>query len=382
MNGIIRAFAKALFKARANESFCNGILFFVLLAGTFVPLAQTQAIDYRRFPDGLPAARENSAIGVLGSAFREPRSIYYQAVLEQLKSKAYGLSHLADLDEIKQAEKIYYLEALTVGVLEKLLNDQSIKSDFERTALLYEATRVYRDIRQHAERLYEIMIREIDRAKPGTSGIQLPTETSRGVRYAPNYRMERELTIEEQRILYQQKQAEYRAAGGDLSSVKTLSRQTIKELPQISVVEFVEFANGTVLFTDGNAGHILMARGRKVATAGTMLLLKDNTGKVRLAVVSNSSGSFKPDLVSVDEFGHRLIEKLGLGVEELVITKGEPLSPQVVKILMKSRNEDPALIKEKITAIKNSGTRARTEPEAIMRPKVAAARACFSLFMN
>lgn len=349
-----------------------------LLGWSFIAQAST-FVD--RVPEGLPPARENSESGVLGSNFQSPSAIFYQEILNALESKVFGLDKITHRNRINQAEIIYEVEALALGIYQRIANDRELTSQFERDALMYRAQDIYQETRHHGERMFETMIRIIDAAKPGTSGIQLPTVINDGdVTYAPNYRFEHKLTVEEQRQAYAKKLAEFEAEGGKLTEVKVVNKASIAALPQVARVEFVEMANGEIRFTQGSAGHILMAQGEQVTAAGTMLLVKDASGKLMMAVISNSSGSFKPDMVHVEEFAHRFSRKVKLPREHVVMTRGEPLSGQIVKILMKAEGEDKATIKTRVARANKTAEEARTTPFKYLNDEKARARVCRALF--
>lgn len=343
--------------------------------------ASAGPLKFDQFPEGLPAARENSEVGVLGSAVHDPYAIYYQKLLDQVESKVYGLSLIAVETPVAQAEKIYYVESLSLGLVREIMNDKRIETEYERDILLYRAIKIYSDARFSAERIFEIMIRAIDAAKPGTSGIQLPTEKADGtVVYSPNYRYERELSAIEKKNLYRAKLQEFTKAGGSLDEVKIMNPETVSALPEKSIVEFVQMANGQIRFSQGSAGHILMARGNDVLSAGTMMIVKDKAGQPRLAVISNSSGSYKPDLMPIEELSQRIGRMLGIPDEQVLITKGEPTTTQTVKILLKATGIDADLIKDTIAMVKRDGERAQIEPTAFIPLTSARAAACRAIF--
>ncbi|MES2963199.1 MAG: hypothetical protein V4760_04855 [Bdellovibrionota bacterium] len=355
----------------------------IALVSLLVGLGPASAgpLKFEKLPDGLPAARENSEIGVLGSAVHDPYAVFYQKLLDLVESKVYGLTLTAVEAPVVQAEKIYYVESLALGLVRKILSDKQIESQYEREILLYRALKIYGDARFSGERIFEIMIRAIDTAKPGTSGIQLPTEKADGsVVYSPNYRYERELTAKEKRELYKQKLAEFTAAGGSLDEVKLMNPESISALPEKAMIEFVEMANGQVRFTQGSAGHILMARGNDVRVAGTLMIVKDKAGVPRVVVISNSSGSYKPDLMPVDELAQKIARMLDIPFDQVLITKGEPTTTQTVKILLKATGVDGEVIKKAIGVMKTDGELAQNEPTSFIPTGAAKAAACRAIF--
>jgi hypothetical protein len=181
------------------------------------------------------------------------------------------------------------------------------------------------------------MIRVIDSALPGASGLQLPTEQN-GIRlYLPNCRMERCPTEEERKKYYEDKLNEFKNTGGSLSELKVLTPKIFASLEEITKVEYVVRANDEIWITTGSAGHILLGGGEAVQSAGQVLIVKNKIGKVILLILSNASGNYKPDLLAVDKLAERFFSEFGVPIRKIIVTKGEPLSAQTVKVLLKGK---------------------------------------------
>lgn len=300
-------------------------------------------------PDGYPAGRPGAPYGSYGSVFGEGAR-GYDARLETLQMKIHGLSKLANADEVRQAELVYYLEYMLVAMFSSITHATEPMSSFEREALLYRVSRLYRDLRVHAERLYETMIRVVDVALPGATGLQQPLElpSTLEVLYAPNCRSEKCLTEEERKAIYQKKFQEFLAAGGAAAELTVLNSAWVSAAKDFTRVEYVVRANGEIWITEGKAGHLLLAGGERASAAGQMAFFKDAKGKLIWIAVSNSSGNYKPDLFTAERLAQRLHEELLVPAERIVVTKGEPFSVQTVKVLLKARQTDAGISAAKI----------------------------------
>ncbi|MGZ3698343.1 MAG: hypothetical protein ACXWP5_09435, partial [Bdellovibrionota bacterium] len=306
-------------------------------------------------PNGYIDGREDAKYGTYYSTVQQSARPFQDRLLA-LENKAYGLSRLSSQEPAKQAEASYLLENEIVRLHEDISSAPTgAMSDFERQALLFGTVHAYSDVRHHSERLYENMIRTIDHKIPGPNGQQIRSEAGAEVLYAPNYRTDRDLSEAERVELYAKRLGEFQAEGGSLQEIKVLSAKTLSELPRVSRMEYTWMADDEVRVTPGKAGHILLAGGKSVKCAGQIVLIKDRSGKFTMAIVTNASGSYKPDLLSAKRLAQKLEAELGIAPELVALTKGEPLSAQGVKIYMKAEKMDPALIKKKVKELEARG---------------------------
>lgn len=328
-----------------------------------VGLAQVPSIQ--QIPDGIIAGKADAKYGTYNSPVN-PSARDYQAALLEYEQKAYGLSLISTHPQVEQAELVYVLEHQVLRLHREIADaPASSMTAFEHEALLFQSVRIYADVRHHAERLYENMIRHIDRKIPGPNGQQIRSETPGGdARYESNYRSDEDLTPAQRKKLYEAKVQEYRTKGGDLSEIKTLTPELLKDLGPYSWFEYVVLANGSVKLTT-QAGHILAAGGQRVKTAGQVVFIKNSTGKFTMAIVTNGSGSYKPDLLSGERFAKRIEEMTRLESGFVVLTKGEPLSTQTTKINLKADGINPAEIKRRTQELENFGAEMLRLPVAI-----------------
>ncbi|PIS10931.1 MAG: hypothetical protein COT73_06590, partial [Bdellovibrio sp. CG10_big_fil_rev_8_21_14_0_10_47_8] len=153
-----------------------------------------------------------------------------------------------------------------------------------------------------------------------------------------NYRSDKKMTAQERKEAYEQKVASFLAEGGSLSEILLLNQVQYDKMGAVSRYEYVELADGRIFVTEGKAGHVLLAQGKTVKSAGQLVFVKNPKGQFSLAIVTNASGNYKPDLLSAELVAKRLSQETGLDSSRVVVTKGEPLSTQSVKILMKGMN--------------------------------------------
>lgn len=307
-----------------------------------------QAAPLADIPDGIIEGRTDVRYGTYGTTVQASARIF-QKRLDELSNKAYGLARMSAAQPVAQSQAIYELEFELLRLQMDIANapDSSI-SAYERKALLFGTARAYGDVRHHGERLFENMIRYIDVRLPGPNGQQIRTEVASTYSvYDPNYRSDIDLSQAERDAMYDKKKKEFLAAGGSFEEIKNLDAQSVKAMGEYSRFEYVELPGGTVKITEGKAGHILLAKGKSVKTAGQIVIVKDKKGEVILLVVSNASGSFKPDLIDAKNLADRLQRSLKVDAGLVLVTKGEPLSTQAVKIYMKADGVEKALISAK-----------------------------------
>lgn len=307
-----------------------------------------QAAPIADIPDGIIEGRSDVKYGTYGSTVQISARLF-QKRLDLLSNKTYGLARMAESASTAQAQAVFELEFELVRLQMDIANaPEAAMTPYEREALLFGAARAYADVRHHAERLFENMIRYIDVRLPGPNGQQIRTEVAKQYSvYDPNYRSDEDLSQAERDSLYAKKKAEFLAAGGSFEEVKTLNSDTMKSFGEYTRFEYVELPGGTIKITEGKAGHILLAKGGKVKSAGQMVVLKSKKGEIIGMIVSNASGSFKPDLLDARRLADRLQRSYKIPSGLMIVTKGEPLSTQAVKIYLKADGVEKALISAK-----------------------------------
>jgi hypothetical protein len=304
----------------------------------------------QEIPNGYMAGREDAHYGTYSSPVQQSARSYQDRMMD-LENKAFGLSGLAGADNVVQSEAVYLLENEVLRLYRDIAEaPESSMSDFERLSLLAGTTRAYQQTRHHAERLYENMIRFIDHALPGPNGLQI---RSGGVEplYSPNYRSDQELSETEKQAEYQKKVDSFLRKGGSWNEIKTLTPASFRKFSSYTRVEYVWLEDGTIRVTEGNAGHLLLAQGKAVRSAGQFVFLKDRAGKFPMMIVTNASGSYKPDIVSAEDLAYTLQRKLGISPDLTVVTKGEPVSTQAVRVYLKGMGKSPDEIDRRAKAL-------------------------------
>lgn len=349
---------------------------FILFFACACALAGDFSLD--SIPDGYPAGRPQARYGAYGSVLHDPARPY-DRMLDAVQTKVYGLAKLANESEIKQAELTYYLEHLLVGIYLRIANApvESFTA-FEREALLYRAARLYEDVRRQAERLYEAMIRIVDRELPGSTGAQMPTEIEGELEqlYTSNCRSEFCLSPPERLAFYQKKLKEFLDGGGSLTELHKLDWEYVKTLGPVTFLEYVVRPNHELWVTKGKAGHLLLAEGGDVLSAGQIVIIKDLSGNVSAAIATNASGNYKPDLYSADRIADRLSADFNLPEGRALVTKGEPLSTQTVRILMKAAKSNPDDVKAKAKELEKNALDLQANPEKYLPADSATSAGC------
>lgn len=311
------------------------------------------AFDLNKIPDGYPAGRHTAPYGAYNTPY-EGKAKAISDTLDSLEPKIYGLPQYSPTNEIQQAEAVYFLEHVVVGLMQQI--SQSAPQElttFEKDSLIFRTSNLYHHVRNEGERLYELMIRKIDVALPGPNGAQLRYEdTASGeVFYFSNCRDEKCPTKKEQRAFYDKKLKEFLAAGGNANEMHPLTKALLNSYQGTVRVEYVQRPNGEIWVTKGNAGHALLAAGGPVKGAGQIVFVMGRDGKIQYLVVSNASGTYKPDLLSAKNTADKIASQFGVSSSQIMTTEGEPLGNQTVKVLMKAANVPSAEIKTKMAEL-------------------------------
>lgn len=330
-----------------------------------IAFGETRGFDLNQIPDGYPDGRSEAPPGAYNTPFK-----YFKADSEKvylLEKKVYGLAKMAKGDEVKQAIAAYYLENLTIGLLNQISEKEKKKNQaFEFEALKNRLRETYQKVRVFQERLYQAMLREVDVALPGPNGLQIRIQGQSAdpldVLYECNCRQDTIPTKEEQAAYYQKKLEKFLKGGGKLSELHVLDQKYLNALQGVTHQEYVERPNGEIWVTEGKAGHVLLAEGGAVRSAGQIVVSKSKNGKISLLIASNASGTYKPDILSVNRMVEHLEEKYGIDRNNVQITEGDPLGTQTVEVLMKARGDSPEKIEMMAKTLEKNANKFRLHP--------------------
>lgn len=339
-----------------GRGFWSGMQTFFLryfrLVTVFVLVASLGLADFNldQIPNGYAPGRSTAPYGAYSTPYTN-RAKQLSDLLDRLEPKVYGLSQYSVNDEIEQSKAVYYMEHIVIGLLQEINSKSSGLSAFESQSLLYRTTQLYSHVRKEGERLYESMIRKVDIALPGPNGAQhrFENKLTGEVYYTSNCRSEKCPTREEQKEFYEKKLKDFLSNGGSIGEMRLLTPQYLREHSNsILRVEYAQRVNGEVWVTEGSAGHALLAEGKPVKTAGQMVFVLNRIGNPVFVVISNASGTYKPDLYSANILGQELAKKFSFHTSAIFVTEGEPLSQQTIKVLMKAQGVASDEIKKTI----------------------------------
>lgn len=318
---------------------------------------------FKKVPHGLPEAQspffEIERSGFIAETLQQE----YRQLLHRVKDKIYGVQFLGKKDQVRVLEAIYLLEHQVISILQDFYSHRGERlSQIEKDQLVSETLDLYRTLRFQAQFYFEFVIREIDVALPGATGLRIETVDPTGKKYLyyPNYRSDRFLSRSEQRIALEKKKKQFLDKGGNLDEIFTLDEKALRGFPTFSQLEYVMLESGEIRVTFGKSGHLLLADGKAVRSAGQLVILQSSPGEPDLVIISNASGSYKPRSFAVkDSFSS---ENSLFSKTPKVFVEGEPLSLQTYKIWMKVRGIDKAVSKQQARALQSQAERILKDP--------------------
>lgn len=307
--------------------------------------------ELNNLSDGIIAPRADVPLTTYNTEYAQTVSAQ-QDQLETIYRKIYGLDAIDSKDFQAKAEAVYLLENEIALFLQNIPTKKI--SSFERNSLLYRGIQAYKSLRTSAEQTYDNTLRLIDIALPGPGGPQIRVDAKkRFALYLPNYRSDVPLSDAEKKAFYDSKLSGFITDGGSLDEIKLLTGDDVlRDSKNLSTFEYVQLENGEVRFTAGSAGHLLLAAGSMVRAAGNIATVRDVDGKILLLVVSNSSGTFKPDIFSAEQTARTISRILKTPSNRVVVTRGEPFGLQNVKILLKADGLPKVKIEERLQSLR------------------------------
>jgi hypothetical protein len=333
-------------------------LFFVL----FSSISFAGGFTWEILPSGLSQGRSSAEYGSYSSAVSAGSAKLVQDRLLLIEDKIYGLpeyfSTLAK-DPVDQVKILYWMENEIIQLFETLSNLSPNEINSSDQALLsYSILRAYRMVRNNAEKLFDDVTRVIDVSLPGPYGGQVRHADVYLSTFRGSLPEGQALTDSDRLTLYQERLNKFLAGGGTQNEFVTLNSEWLSKLGSQTRVEYVELTTGEIRVTTGSGGHILLAKGQPIKSAGQIVFFKNLKAEFSLVIVSNGSGSYKPDLYSAESFSERLqsafFKNAGIDRSRFVVTKGEPLSAYTAALYLKSRLTPKEIISKEMAELETN----------------------------
>jgi hypothetical protein len=266
-------------------------------------------------------------------------------------------------NDVAVAEDLYSMEREAVNILQAAAEAPGLGDREELIAscrsLYARVVRLQETVREHAQR-------ELDRVLPG----EKPADGwSRGGLdlWRPLYRPQTptpgasEPGADE---AHAQMLQDFEVKGGRLKDIHELGPHFLESLKSGELAEWGQAGSHFRITTSG-AKHPLIIGGRHTRSgrgAGSFKAWKDSSGKILMAVVSNSSGNTKPGPGATEAMVQALVRK-GIPESHIIVTSIIPEEPELVKLLLKSKK---TMTKEQINAYTQQ-LRDRTQPSVLTR---------------
>lgn len=334
------------------------------------------------FESGHLAGRTDSAYGTYFSVFplnqrkTQEKILEFESLIRGIQiSNPHSTSEITT-ETAENAGQLYLLESYCLALMKEIGNDPQ---SWNRDALINHLNRLYKEIRILNEKHFENMVRFIDLKFPGPNGLQnkVYSPKYKAVVYSPNYRIDEKLSPDQKIKLYNEKLNAYIQDNGNLDEIKTLTIEYYQSLVGLHRFEYVEMDNGEIFVTQGNAGHILLAKGGRVRAAGQFVILKNDLGETLHFGISNASGSYKPDIYNIELLAQRISQEFQINPNTIVTTKGEPLGLQIVKILLKGLKTEKDTAKNFLAQYKSQSDLILNDPTLV---ELKETHRCSSLF--
>ena len=271
----------------------------------------------------------------------------YKALAREVSAIARGLETALGKDDVAVAARLYRLEMKSVGLLAR--NAETDYADLEEKASWMSSIRsLHDDVLLLQERVLEHALVQLDRALPGEPLRELWAREGIDL-YRPLYRTgtpdpsRPRPTREEGRQVLARMQQDFLDEGGADDDIIWFGPRYLENVGNGELVEWVQLGE-RIRVTAAGAKHPVIADGASVRGAGSVKIYKDSKGEVILAVVSNSSGNYKPGVGSTIGLSDKL-EELGVRRDRIVQTTILPGEPVLVKLLLKAKK---TLSKEEI----------------------------------
>jgi hypothetical protein len=294
---------------------------------------------------------------------------------------ARGIETGLQRNDLGVAKRLFHLEVQSAALIQRAA-EQAHASGADPDVAIARQLSVHEDILRLQERVLEHTLAELDRALPGEPLRELWARDGVDL-YRPLLRSDTPdpdappPDAAQRRAALARMERDFVEAGGKPEDLRPLGRRFLDDLGSGQLFEWAEAGPGNFRATTAGAKHPLIARsGRRVSVqgAGSAMVYKDARGEVLFAVVSSSSGNYKPGIGSVYGLMSEL-EQLGVPRGRLLETKVLPGEPVLVKLLMKAKGASKEAISAELVALKQTATPPPTGLAARTVQQVAVAAA-------
>ena len=286
-----------------------------------------------------------------------------------LARAAEGLESKLEKSPVLVASELYLLEIRALTLLESIGNrgGSEVKRNEALSAQRSNIRRILRlseRVRKYAiEKADEVLTPEPDRQlSKNEEGVDLYKPIYRGL---PERKDGKERTGKEAIQLMENAQ---RKKGIDTSQVHNIGADSMAQLESGQLAEWVQLAGSDrIIFSKDGAKHPIMARGKEVRGAGSFKLFKNKRGEVLLAIVSPTSGNYKPGPGSTEALVQSLA-KAGIPEGRIMVTETAPADTSTVKLLMRVMKHSKEQIKTRINKLEryNPKKKQRTTMKSLL----------------
>jgi len=292
-----------------------------------------------------------------------------------------SLEHQLQRDDAKAAEALFHLEQQTISLIQAaesgeialhgLSHEQTVGS---LRAMLQRVLRYEERVRDHAQVT-------LDRVLPGEPERRLVIKN--GLSVSSNKRV----LLDGYRPLYRQgtpkpgeapksdadrldeMRGDFLAKGGVVNrDIKRLGVRYLDGLPSGQLAEWTQLNRDDITITTQGAKHPVIGGGKAVRGAGSMKVYRDAKGEIAVAVVSNSSGNYKPGVGSVEGLVQKLVD-LGVPPDRIVTTSIVPGEPEILKLLLKAKGYSKDVINARAELLRAPYKVPRTTAKLAPTPK-------------
>lgn len=309
-------------------------------------------------PTTTPAAEQTENVSLNTKLF-QPWKTKYMALTST------AASALQSKNPENYAGQLHLLEVELVQLLKLSATDKTL-SQAQRQSATTEARALLTQLQWNYPSLQGEMRTRFEAASPGKSGAQLvsrkATQDGRKVDvFSPSFKQSKRLSAAKQAELSNKLIAEHKAEHPGKSIHQQLTSATVPFVKSGELLEWVVVPNGkkAVANADGshgelrvtrNAKHVVTSGGQDTLAAGSLKVIwhPDHPGvpeKALAVFASNWSGTFQPDMASLQTTMVNRLTNLNFPLDRIVLTTTMPLEPKLYEILLGMRKSKTKVTK-------------------------------------